>query len=309
MSNTYNVPFQMKVDRFQRMVTMCQDGGVYNIHVCATGEPFLHPQINELLETQLKICGYLSFQTSFPLKVMKRKKSLDRIFAWAPYIRKLTTDVLSGDPALHESLKKGSDYHSLLEIMQKLSAKGVPLEAHFALTKLNFMSLSKLAQTLVQRGITCTLAIVNIHPHGFNEITDMQNAYFARDAAITDELRRAAEECAGTCVTMNVVEPFDADRRCGVFWTRFQVGPVMATAREHIDENVIPGACNAVVRGNLTTLGNLFDYDSIMELWNNHFFVEYREKILRGEYVDPWCKNCSNGYSQYKTMNFNRTTA
>ena len=55
---------------------------------------------------------------------------------------------------------------------------------------------------------------------------------------------------------------------------------------------MIPHACAAVVRGELSSLGYLFDYENIMDAWNNPVLVEIRENMIRGKYPDEWCKTC-----------------
>jgi MoaA/NifB/PqqE/SkfB family radical SAM enzyme len=294
-SRVYNVPFMVSPKRFKQMVDMCHQGGVPNIHLCATGEPFLHPQINELLEIMLNSCGYLSFQSSFPIAIMKRNNSLERIFEWAPHIRKITTDIMSGDPAQHAEIKIGSDYYAILDILKRLSDLGVSLESHFVLTKLNYTHIEALAATLINRDIKCTLAIVNIHPYGFNELTDIRNAYYSVDLEITRVLERVTSQCFGSCVNVSVPTPFDTARVCGSLWSRFQVWPVDITPENRRDENIVIGGCSAVVLGDMH-LGYFFDYSSIMELWNNPYFVAYRTKMLNGEYPSMYCVNCSNGF-------------
>lgn len=306
-SRVYNVPFMVSPKRFKRMVDMCHQGGVPNIHLCATGEPFLHPQINELLEIMLDSCGYLSFQSSFPIDIMKRNKSLDRIIKWAPHIRKITTDIMSGDPVQHAEMKIGSDYYSILDILKRLSDLGICLESHFVLTKLNYTRIEELASTLISRGIKCTLAIVNIHPYGFNEITDIRNAYYSKDIEIMSVLDRVVAQCIGSCVSVSVPKPFDTARVCGSLWSRFQVWPVDITPENRRDENIVIGGCSAVVLGDMH-LGYFFDYGSIMDLWNNPYFVAYRTKMLNGEYPSMHCENCSNGFrcfSEKKLMRDN----
>ena len=55
---------------------------------------------------------------------------------------------------------------------------------------------------------------------------------------------------------------------------------------------MIPHACAAVVRGNLNSLGYIFDYDNIMDAWNSKKLVEIRSNLLKGIYPSEYCKNC-----------------
>ena len=55
---------------------------------------------------------------------------------------------------------------------------------------------------------------------------------------------------------------------------------------------MIPHACAAVIRGELNSLGYLFDYKTMMEAWNNEKLVKLRENIIKGVYPSEWCKRC-----------------
>jgi hypothetical protein len=119
--------------------------------------------------------------------------------------------------------------------------------------------------------------------------------YRSTDTNITDELYRIkaiGQECN---IKVSFCKPSDSkDLMCGSFWARFQTWPVKGIPEERYHENVIVGGCNAVVKGNLNTLGFFFNYDNIMDLWNNDYFVTIRDNLMKGIYPDKECKDCQS---------------
>jgi len=112
---------------------------------------------------------------------------------------------------------------------------------------------------------------------------------------LTKSLIEAERYAQESKVEISIPEPFDGqNRNCGSFWTRFQVWPVKGIDPKRYSENVIIGGCNAVVRGHLKSLGYFFDYNNIMELWNNDKFQTIRRNLLKGVYPDLECKTCQS---------------
>lgn len=66
--------------------------------------------------------------------------------------------------------------------------------------------------------------------------------------------------------------------------------------KERYDENIIPHGCNAVVLGEMNSLGYVFDFKNVMELWNSPKIVAIRERILSGHAPDAQCKFCPQGH-------------
>ena len=57
--------------------------------------------------------------------------------------------------------------------------------------------------------------------------------------------------------------------------------------------------------GELNSLGYLFDYDNIIDAWNNEKLVQIRKNLIRGIYPDENCKKCylyhkKDGYYKQK---------
>ncbi len=298
-SNVYGLPFRLSLDDFRRIVEMCYAGRVPKVHICATGEPFLHPNILEIIDYTIEVYGTTSIQTDFFRPTFEKHDYLDEIIQRQDFISYITTDVLSGDPEVHEKLKKGSRYEDVLFSMEYINKySNIHFEVHYIITKHNYQHIDKLINDLSRRRINCHIAIVNLHPYGFNDFTSPRSLYTSKDVHITNALQKAKELGKERGIPVSTPLPADAGPGiCGSFWTRFQTWPVKGIDRERYGENVIVGGCNAVVIGNLKSLGYLFDYDNIMELWNNEHFVTIRESLLRGVYPDKACQSCQN-YNQ-----------
>ena len=293
-SNVYGLRYRMSLQQFQRIVDTCYRGRVPEVHVCATGEPFLHPQILQVLDSAIRVYGRVSLQTNLERRVFERGDFLNEILRRKDDISYITTDLLSGDPAVHERLKKGSSYEDVLGAMEYISARSdIPFEAHYLLTKLNYEHMGELIGDLARRRIKCHLAIVNLHAHGFNEFTALDIVYTSRDQHITAALQQAQVVGREKGIVVHVPPPADRGRGiCLSFWTRLQVWPVKGVDEDRYAENVIVGGCNAVVLGNLRSLGYFFDYDDIMDLWNNEHFMRIRADLLCGKFPDEACSSC-----------------
>lgn len=306
ISKVYNIPFLQSVENFEKIVKMCFEGGVKNIHICGTGEPLLHPEIFEIMEVMQSICGYISIQTSFPKVVLEKKNNLNKFLSFAPKIRHLTSDIMGATNVAQNRFKKNVDLSYALKVLQLLSKSGVTIEAHFILTKQTAIELPNIVDMLARNNIKCTLAVVNIHPHSFNEITDISNVFNKGNNTIEDLLFEAQSKASNSGVNIILPNYFDSIQTCGSLWTRFQIWPVQGIDKKRRHENIIIGGCNAVVRGNFNTLGYIFDYSNIMELWNNEHFIKYRKIILSKKLIDPWCSTCSSG--NYSTIKGNNVT-
>ena len=124
---------------------MCYDGRVPSIHICATGEPFLHTDILMFIDYAIKVYGKTSIQTNFYAKIFENNDYIKELIKRGKNIRYITTDVLSGDPQEHEMLKKGSKYHEVLDAMEILSKKSnIFFHVHLILTKYNYQNIDKL---------------------------------------------------------------------------------------------------------------------------------------------------------------------
>lgn len=140
------------------------------------------------------------------------------------------------------------------------------------------------------------LNIVNLFPHMFNTFTSLDNVYHESDIQITKTLEYVRNIGEKMGITVHTPKPFDdAGQTCSVFWEKVQIWPVKGVDPGRYEENLIPHACNAVVLGDINTLGYVSDFDTVMDLWNNEYFRSIRRKILSGEQPDRFCWSCPNG--------------
>ena len=295
-SNVYGLRYSLSLEEFKRMVDMCYEGRVPNVHICATGEPFLHKDILPMIDYLIEVYGFASIQTDLFAPIFKKHNYLDAIVARGDLITKITTDILSGDPKTHEELKRGSSYEDVLSSMEYISRhSSVHFEVHYIITRLNYEHIDLLIEDLARRRINCHVAIVNLHAHGFNEFTSPYAVYTSKDIHMTKALHQA--EALGRAKGIPVYLPSPADIGsgvCGSFWSRLQTWPVKGIDKDRFADNVIVGGCNAVVIGNLKSLGYFFDYKNIMELWNNEHFAQIRQNLIKGIYPDEACRFCQN---------------
>jgi len=295
-SRVYNLPYAMPVERFRQQVDFFHAGRVPRIHICATGEPFLHNGIMDMIDHIITRYGKASFQSNFHPAVMRRGNYLEKIIERKNAISHIVTDLHAGDATRFADIKKGSSLPDLLSTLRLFSAHGIPIIGSCILSRSNYTALPGIIDTLAAHGITMQLNIVGLFPHMFNEFTSLNNTYRTSDTHITQCLHamRAAGERHG--ITVTLPKPHDdPSGRCDVFWQKLQIWPVAGADENRYDENLIPHACNAVVLGNMNSLGYVSDYATVMDLWNNKTIVGIRRRILAGEYPDKYCATCSCG--------------
>jgi len=275
---------------------MAYKARVPHVHIVATGEPFLHKDIMKMIDYVIEKYGEVSFQSNFNKNIFEKNNYAKAIVDRADYITRITTDILSPDPKKHQEIKIGSEYEYLLGIMQKIGAKtGILFDVHLILTKHNYQNMDKLVEDLYNRGINFKFSIVNLSPHNFNDFTSLNAVYESNDAEIKKELVKVKLICQKLGVPALIPEPFDRPTsKCSVFWSRLQTIPSWDIPKEKWIGNVIQGDCNAVVKGKMRSLGNIFDYDNLFDLWNNEILVKIRRDLIHNKYPDKECQNCQN---------------
>jgi len=292
----YNLQFSISYDDFCKIVNMAYDARVPHVHVVAPGEPFLHRDIIKMLDYVIQKYGEVSFQSNFDKKIFEKNDYVNAIIERGDHISYITTDILSSDPAIHEKIKKGSNFEYLLEVMQKINKKtDILFDLHLILTKYNYRHMDRLVELLHERGIKFRFSIVNLHPHNFNDFTSSEAVYKSDDVEMRKELNKVKDVCEKLGVQVSVPMPFDKKAsKCGVFWSRLQTIPSWDIPREKWIGNTVQGDCNAVVKGKMRSFGNILDYDNLFDLWNNETLVKIRRDLINGKYPDEECKNCQN---------------
>ncbi len=193
----------------------------------------------------------------------------------------------------HNKIKQGIKYSELLESLEYLGKKSnVHICAVNILTRKNYRNLKEIIDDLLVRNVNFELMVTNLLSYDYSEFTSSNNVYQTGDHEITKVLKEVTEYAKEKGVKIRVPEPANCGGECSVFWETFQTWPVKGCQKERYVENMIPHACAAVVRGDLNSMGYLFDYDNIMDAWNNEKIVKVRENIINGVYPDKWCRKC-----------------
>lgn len=299
-SKVYTIPFTLSLIDFRKIVDMAYNGYVPRVHICGTGEPFMHKDILAMIDYVAAIYGKASFQTNFCKPLFEKHNYLDAILKRKEKISYITTDLLSGDPELHNTIKRGSKFDDVLDTLTVISANSsIPIMISCILTKHNYATLADLVHILSQRKIYAHLDIVNLFSYDFNEHTSSSIVYCSSDTAITEELKKVKALGRKLHIPVTIPSPCDDGRKhCTVFWDKIQTWPVKGTAPGRGHENIVPHACRAVVLGELASLGYVFDYDTVMDLWNNEALVQIRSNLLQGLFPSEECRYCPSSGSK-----------
>jgi len=288
----YFVPYQ----EFCKIVDMCYKANVPHVHIVAAGEPFLHKDVFKMMDYLAYKYGDVSIQSDFDKNLFKKRNIFEKIIHRGNVISEITTDLFP--PDVHNQIKIGSTYKDVVDAMEFLSRKtDIHFRVHNIITKLTYKRIDDSILELYKKNINFTYDIVNLHTHGFNEFTSPDNAYLSSDIQITTKLNKIRKLGEKLGIKINIPEPWDEmfkfnNGNCLGFWNRFQITPSKRVHREKWVGNAIPSQCNAVVIGDLYSLGNIFDYDNLMELWNNTKFIHLRKNLINGKYPDKMCKTC-----------------
>lgn len=293
VSNTYGLPFTLSLQDFKKMVDMAKEGGVPEIHICGTGEPFLNPDIFKMIDYTIEAYGEVSLQTDFWKTLFDKKDYLNELIKREKYITYIATDVMSSLEEEHDRIKKGTSYRELLETMEYIgNNSSLVIRAVLILTKQNYKHIKGIIDDFTARNVTLELLIVNLLAYGYSKFTAPDNVYVSTDTEITKALQEAAEYAKEKGVPIFMPKPADQEEDCCVFWKEFQTWPAKGCLTGRYGENMIPHACAAVVCGELNSLGYLFDYETIMDAWNNEKLVALRKNLMENKYPSRWCQKC-----------------
>ena len=293
----YNIPFSMSYEDFCKIVDLCYKAKVPHVHIVAAGEPFLNKDIFRMIDYLVsKYCKF-SIQSNFNKKLFETNNLLEKILSRKHFITYITSDIFPQE--IHNTIKKGSDYEFLLDSMEYISKNSkIIFDLHTILTKSTYKNLDKIVLDLCRRKIKFIYSLVNLHPHNFNEFTSPNNRYLSTDGEITAELQKLEKIGKKLHLKINIPPPWDKyinnnnKGYCETFWERFQVIPDKNLPKDKWIGNVIPSQCNAVIIGKMYTLGNLLDYENLIEFWNNEKLLKIRRDLINGIYPDKLCKTC-----------------
>lgn len=266
------------------------------VHICGTGEPFLNPNILEMIDYVIEVYGKASLQTNFWKTLFDKHNYLDEIVKRKEFIDYITTDLLSSDADEHEYIKNGASYEETLKQLSYIGkyANNIKINVTVILTRSNWSNIPGIIPDLIEHGVNnLHLAICNLMSYDYSEFTSSDNVYISSDYEITAMLKSVVDMGKRYGISVSVPLPADMTKEiCPMFWKKFQTWPVRGCSKERYGENMVPCACAAVVKGELNSLGYLFDYDNIMDAWNNEKLVEIRKNLIHGIYPDENCKKC-----------------
>lgn len=292
-SNTYGLPFMLAYNDFIKIVDMAKESGVPDIHICGTGEPFYNPEIINMIDYVIQKYGEVSLQTEFCKDLFEKKKYLDELIKRERYITYISTDVLSSKAEEHDAIKKGASYKELLEIMDYIGRNSsLIIRIVVIITKQNYKNIQGIIDDFLKRNVNLELLIVNLYSYDYSSYTSSDNVFTSKDLEIIKVLKDVEEYAKKRGIKIIIPRPADKEEDCYVFWREFQTWPVKGCDRERFAENMIPHACSAVVRGELNSIGYLFDYHTMIEAWNNKKLVQIRENMIKGIFPSDWCKRC-----------------
>ncbi len=295
-SHLYRLAYNLTLEQAEKNVDMFVENKIPLIHVVSEGEPFLHKNILEILGYVIEKSGDVTTQTNFNKPLFEKRKFTDEIIKRGDKIRYITTDLLSYNPELHNSIKAGSDFNYTLDCMERISKEsGLFFYITYILTNKNYKGIDKLLKILKDRGINNRFSVINLDPYCLNDFTDIRSIYKSGDTEITSELDKARKYAEDNGLWAEITEPYDVSgQKCDVFWTQIQIGPSHKIPREKFHDNVYPRACMANAYGDIYTYGNLSDYKNIMDLWNNEYLVNIRKNLIKGIYPSYYCAYCKS---------------
>ena len=298
-SHQYKIPFNMSFNDCKKIIDLCFQADVPHIHICGTGEPFLHPRILDIIDYLSSVYPHdVSLQTDFGKRLFQRKNYVDEIIQREKHIIRITTDIFPEE--IHNRIKKGSDFKFLLECMQRISNETqINFDAHVILNKLTFNGISKLIRIMHSKNIRFTMNIVNIFPYGFNEFTSMENVYVSSDLTISEELNNVRKLAEDLKISTKIPKPWNEEnlyrKPCMMFWQKVQIMPSKKLPKDRWIGNAIPQQCNAVVCGELYSVGNILEHENFMDFWNNEKLLKIRKQIIQGNLPDKACLQCYTG--------------
>lgn len=286
VSKVFNVRFKMPFAQAAGIIDFLYGGGVPRIHICATGEPLWHPDFFAIFDYAAKRFGRVSFQSNFPANIVNQRKAIGEILARKDKISGITVDLM-GNKSI-----KGGDPEFLYETLARITAESdVRVGGNFLITRLNWKDLETVVRDIHRWKLKVSIRAARVFPHGMNAFTDPANAW-SEDILSRDEKDGLEEILAmAKALKVRVYAPGNDGGGCDVFWKKLQIWPTRGSDPGRLD-NLVPHGCNAVVLGNMASLGYLGNYPDIFSLWNNPKLVEIRSNLLAGIYPDEHCAGC-----------------
>ena len=299
-SDIHNVPFHISLAQFQEEVRILRRVGVHHIHLCSTGDPFLHRDVIRMIDYVIESGASVSIMTNFNRHVARYLPELAQ--------RKLSyiaTNAHSGDRAQFESIQQGLKWDTFFgnlrefDRLTKASNNKSPLEIAYIVTKSNYTHVRALIDAC--RGLDClsSILLIGLQPMNFNDFTSFKNQIKDEDTEIILALREAVAYGQGVGIRVvmpKIYHPVMDKINCRNPWAKVMVNLPNRNVPEdkHIG-TVTFGGCLAVTQGRYYSLGNLLDAPW-EEIWNGEKIRRVRQMILQAEFPDDRCKECATHY-------------
>jgi MoaA/NifB/PqqE/SkfB family radical SAM enzyme len=285
----------MPLNVFKQQVDFFYEGHCPHIHICAPGEPFLHDNILEMIDYVIDVYGEVSLQSNMNKVLYDKNNYLDEIIIRKKYISYLNLDVFSDEEGNFNNIKTGSSYNEYMNSIKLLSDSGIQLNGCYILSKSNIKYFPSMIETMIEHKIKMTINVASIIAHGFNDFTSKDNVVDTSDVYVKRLFHTLSIMAAKNGINIISSFPKPGGRNCNVLWDKIQIWPTKFSDPHRIYENLIPHACNAVVLGDISSLGYVSDYSSLYELWNNEIIVAMRSKLLNDMAIDKCCLDCIYG--------------
>lgn len=288
ISRAFNVRFKMPLAQAMDIIDFLYEGGVPRIHICATGEPLWHPDFFEIFDYSAKRFGMASFQSNFPASLVRERKAIQKILERKDKISGITVDLMGNNSI------KGGNSEFLYETLSRITAESdLRVGGNFLITRLNWQDLETVIRDIHRWKLRLSVRAARVFPHAINPFTDPANAWSAK--TLTEDEKAGLKEILSLARSLGVrvYPPKMESGGCDVFWKKLQIWPTRGSAPGRLD-NLVPHGCNAVVLGDMASLGYVGNYPDLFSLWNNPKLVRIRSGLLAGIYPDEHCADCPN---------------
>ncbi|MBC8458935.1 MAG: radical SAM protein [Deltaproteobacteria bacterium] len=251
------------------------------IELSGWGEPFLHPQIAKIVET-VKRRGISRVVATSNGTMLERM-----LKAYEVGLDHISVSFDGGTKRTYESIRAGANWETMINNLSVLGKVGKSLQVNVTLMKENKDEIIQLIRVMANTGI------MQIRLRNLDLITgeynSSQSLYHANLSDMIDSAKEAARDYGISLsvdkINQNKSTSCRIPSRTMYISAAGEVSPCCALGH-HIsfeDEN---GKTDDIY----TTFGNL-QSRTLLEIWNDPRYIEFREKWSRGE-VPVCCEHC-----------------
>ncbi len=161
----------MPVERALRILDILSDAGVFEINIIG-GEPFVHPNIREILEHCMK--------HEFAINVVTNGTLLTTdVIAWLSDINRLSVFVsMDGLVAEHDWIRGHGNFALTSTALQHMIEKGIATEILFTLNAVNIVVYREVLEYCRERGIPCNFNLFKPFKEAHSELIVDPKSFF-----------------------------------------------------------------------------------------------------------------------------------